>query len=529
MPKNNNLTDFLTDVADAIRAKKGTTAKINPQDFSSEIASIPVGGGSTTTSKSSVNFYDYDGTLLHSYSKGEFLALSALPDLPTREGLTCQGWNYTLTKAKEYVTSYDILNIGATYITDDGKTRLYIRIAANGRMTVPLYFSQTATNGVNIDWGDGSATQTLAGTGNVNTTHTYASIGDYIITLKVTSGTLGLGNGSSQYSVMGSTDNNGRVYCNMLQRVEIGSSVTSIGTYAFYFCYSIASVVIPSSVTSIENNAFYYCYSLSSIVIPNSVTNIGNNAFYNCYSLASINIPEGVTNIGNNAFINCYSLSSIVIPNSVMNIGSKAFNGCYSIASINIPEGVTSIGNNAFTNCYSLSSINITEGVTSIGSSTFNGCYSLASVVIPSSVTSIGSNVFQNCYSLSSINIPEGITNIRNYTFYNCYSLSSINIPEGVTNIESNAFYNCYSLASINIPEGVTKIGNNAFYNCYGMAYYDFRASKSVPTLSSTNAFNSIPPDCKVVVPDSLYSSWTTATNWSTYANQIVKASNFNG
>ena len=483
MPKNNNLTDFLTDVADAIRAKKGTTAKINPQDFSSEIASIPVGGGSTTTSKSSVNFYDYDGTLLHSYSKGEFLALSALPDLPTREGLTCQGWNYTLTKAKEYVTSYDILNIGATYITDDGKTRLYIRIAANGRMTVPLYFSQTATNGVNIDWGDGSATQTLAGTGNVNTTHTYASIGDYIITLKVTSGTLGLGNGSSQYSVMGSTDNNGRVYCNMLQRVEIGSSVTSIGTYAFYFCYSIASVVIPSSVTSIENNAFYYCYSLSSIVIPNSV----------------------------------------------MNIGSKAFNGCYSIASINIPEGVTKIGNNAFTNCYSLSSINITEGVTSIGSSTFNGCYSLASVVIPSSVTSIGSNVFQNCYSLSSINIPEGITNIRNYTFYNCYSLSSINIPEGVTNIESNAFYNCYSLASINIPEGVTKIGNNAFYNCYGMAYYDFRASKSVPTLSSTNAFNSIPPDCKVVVPDSLYSSWTTATNWSTYANQIVKASNFNG
>ena len=170
MAKNNNLTDFLTDVADAIRMKKGTTAKINPQDFSSEIASIPTGGGSATASKSSVNFYDYDGTLLHSYSKDEFLALSALPDLPTREGLTCQGWNYTLAKAKEYVTSYDILDIGATYITDDGKTRLYIKIAANGRMNVPLYFSQTVANGVTIDWGDGSATQTLTGTGNKNTT-----------------------------------------------------------------------------------------------------------------------------------------------------------------------------------------------------------------------------------------------------------------------------------------------------------------------------------------------------------------------
>ena len=40
MAKNDNLTDFLTDVADAIRAKKGTTDKINPQDFADEIASI---------------------------------------------------------------------------------------------------------------------------------------------------------------------------------------------------------------------------------------------------------------------------------------------------------------------------------------------------------------------------------------------------------------------------------------------------------------------------------------------------------
>ena len=40
MAKNDNLKDFLTDVADAIRAKKGTEDKINPQDFSAEIASI---------------------------------------------------------------------------------------------------------------------------------------------------------------------------------------------------------------------------------------------------------------------------------------------------------------------------------------------------------------------------------------------------------------------------------------------------------------------------------------------------------
>ena len=43
MAKNNNLTDFLTDTANAIRTKQGTTEKINPQDFSSEIASIQTG------------------------------------------------------------------------------------------------------------------------------------------------------------------------------------------------------------------------------------------------------------------------------------------------------------------------------------------------------------------------------------------------------------------------------------------------------------------------------------------------------
>lgn len=40
MGKENNLTDFLTDIADGIREKRGTTAKINPQNFRSEIEQI---------------------------------------------------------------------------------------------------------------------------------------------------------------------------------------------------------------------------------------------------------------------------------------------------------------------------------------------------------------------------------------------------------------------------------------------------------------------------------------------------------
>lgn len=45
MAKNDNLKDFLTDLADAIREKKGTSDPINPQDFTSEILSMASGEG----------------------------------------------------------------------------------------------------------------------------------------------------------------------------------------------------------------------------------------------------------------------------------------------------------------------------------------------------------------------------------------------------------------------------------------------------------------------------------------------------
>lgn len=47
MAKNNNLTDFVTDLANVIRAKENvpTTRKINPQDFSDHIAAFPTARG----------------------------------------------------------------------------------------------------------------------------------------------------------------------------------------------------------------------------------------------------------------------------------------------------------------------------------------------------------------------------------------------------------------------------------------------------------------------------------------------------
>ena len=382
------------------------------------------GGGSASTSPNDVNFYDYDGTIVASYSLSEAQSLTALPDGPTHSGLTFQGWNYTLDKIKAFTRP---MNVGATYITDDGKTRLYIRIAAEGRMTVPLYISQTVANGVTIDWGDGSATQTLAETGNVNTTHTYANIGDYVITLDLVDGcVLGFGDGSNSYCVLGSTETDGSVYRNMLQAVQIGTGVTSIGNRAFQACYSLASITIPDGVTSIGTRAFGGC-SLISIIIPDGVTSIGNFAFSECCSLTSITIPDSVISIGKSAFNACYSLASITIPDGVTSIGSYTFSACYSLASITIPDGVTSIGDGVFAECCSLASIVIPDGVTSIGASAFGGCYGMAEYHLKPTTppTLSNTNAFIDIPSDCIIYVPQGCLeayqNATNWATYASY------------------------------------------------------------------------------------------------------------
>ena len=471
------LTNKLTAIGDAIRAKTGKTDLISLDQMPVEIESIQGGGGGGATPSAKwndVTFIDYDGAVLYSYSLEEVQSLTELPTLPTHDGLVCQGWNWTLESIKSF--NYPVI-VGAMYITDDGATRLHIRITTTGRMTVPLCINQTVSNGVSIDWGDGSVPNTLVGTGNRSINHTYSEPGDYVVSLMPEDEcTLSLGPGKSSLCVMGSNENNGRVYCNMLRDVYIGKNVTSISAYAFQHCYSLASITIPDGVTSISTYAFQYCYSLASITIPNGVTSILGYAFSNCNSLASITIPAGVTSIKGNAF-----------------------QFCSSLASITIPDGVTSIGNNAF-----------------------QSCSSLASITIPDGVTSIGGTVFSNCYSLASVTIPDGVTSIGGTAFQNCNSLASITIPNGVTSISASAFQNCYSLASITIPGGVTSIKGNAFSNCYGICYYDFSACTAVPALSNTSAFSSIPSDCQMLIPSTLYDEWSAATNWVGYVNYMV-------
>ena len=424
-----NTTD-LTKVAAAIREKGGTSDPlVYPDGFVTAIQAIQTGGGTKPGAPGDITFYDYDGTIVTSWTLEELATKTALPDYPSHEGLTCQGWNWSLADLK---TANREMNVGAMYITDDGATRLHIRIATVGRMTVPLYIGQTVANGVSIDWGDGSTAETLAGTGNVNSTHTYAEPGDYVISLMPQDGcTLSFSNGSSSYCVMGSTENNGKVYCNMLQEIYIGDRVTSIRDYAFSGCYSLESITIPNGVTSIGNNAFQNCYSLANVTIPNGVTSIRDYAFFGCYSLARITIPDGITAINESVFRYCYSLANVTIPDGATSIRSYAFQNCYSLARITIPDGVKYIDIAAFADCYSLVSITIPDSVTYINKSTFANCYGMryydfsVCTDIPSLVnTSAFNGIPSDCQMLIPAALYDEWSTATNWVTYASYMVA---------------------------------------------------------------------------------------------------------
>ena len=97
-----------------------------------------------------------------------------------------------------------------------------------------------------------------------------------------------------------------------------------------------------------------------------------------------------------------------------------------------------------------------------------------------------------------------------------------------MSSIGSWGFSEYPNLKKCYISKDITSIGDGAFYDDSNCILYYFIDHTAVPTLSSTRTFQNMNSSCKIVVPDSLYTSWKAATNWSTFASKIVKQSEYN-
>ena len=409
MAKNNNLQDFLIDVANAIRNKKGTTALINPQDFSGEIESIASGGETPSA--------DWQPNEDMKWAK-------SICENDVQDGFT---YKVLQMISDGYVYTNIVVPSGGAVKTSDGGY-----YTANAKHTWDDTNARVATshNDMKLRW----------------LIYYYTSETPSITLLK-----------DIMYACFDGVKFGGVFqkkymleYFDIINGADL-SSVTSMNQM-FYNCYSLQTIpLLDTSKVTNMSQMFNNCYSLQTISLldTSSVINM-SSMFYHCYSLQTIPLlnTSKVTSMSQ-MFNYCSSLQTIpLLDTSSVTSMSTMFNNCSLLQTIPLlnTSKVTNMGS-MFSNCSSLQTIPLlnTSKVTNMGSM-FYYCYSLQRIPLldTSKVTSMNS-MFYYCYSLQRIPLlgTSSVTNMSQMFNY-CSSLQTIPLLDTikVTNM-SQMFQNC--------------------------------------------------------------------------------------
>ena len=319
----------------------------------------------------------------------------------------------------------------------------------------------------------------------------------------------------------------------LIERIEIGSGCTSIGTNAFYGSatnhgWSLDTVIVKAltpptipnphgSITNIfsdnyvgsNNESEHYPYGHFTIYVPCEAYEYyihDNNWSYfnrgNCKITAIFNttrwVDSGTTCIDGGEYVVQIEQGTcdteITTATTWYNTGNQRTTGspidwCGKILTQYSDSSTYSADceNNIITSADTRPSnydydrmvhARIGKCVDTIDYWAFDDCVSLTSVTIPNSVTEIRMGAFFDCTSLTSVGgygsgasveIPSGVTSID--AFDGCTSLTSLTIPSNITEIRG--FQGCTSLTSITFPDSVTRIGGGAFASCTSLTSID--------------------------------------------------------
>jgi len=533
------LSNYLSDIADALRDRFGSISEIAAQDFDKMIYDLD----EYDDSPDYVLFMDYDGTIIYRYTKTAFLALTAWPALPNRssEGLVDGTWNWTdLSVAQQYVKDTGHLIIGPLYNTDDGAIHIHTNIT-NASYKTPIIAlhinrSNLYTSTINnpdyygnliIDWGDGSPVETV----NYKTTdnppngssssvdpdeysHTYASTGSYIVKVKydlcrpqdLFSCTVSL---HSRFygGGLAATDEVNNIYQSYVTRIDfplIPARTASGPSYDYSLYPYLIGAVSDGRILSVYPNLQYvnlgsFNYTNKSLAATNKAT------FADCPKLKFI-VTNLVGGSDQQRFTNDSELIGVSLCQKFADYSFYYFKG------------------NTFVNCPKIDYICFPK--TQYGSQ-----YSLCSnsgpfthMWIPKTWTYLELSDFASC-TMTEVILPDNITTIRG-SFRNCDNLSYVRLPKYLTTISSSSFYQCNSLTKIRMPASIQSIDGFAFAYCDNLELMDCRACVSVPALTG-DAIDIGNGDTQIIVPDNLYEEWISTTGWSRVADQIVKESDW--
>ena len=371
-----------------------------------------------TPEESDINFWDYDGTLLYSWTLAELTGKTELPPLPSHDGLICQGWNWTLQDIKDAGRELDI---GALYITDDGKTRLYVDVDTETWDDFVLHYWQSDRSATTVDWGDGTTPESKAGSSYIEHRHTYATSGSYVITMSVREGTtmwLGNGSGGKELIANGLTDA-GR--CSMLTKVNIGERVERIEDQSFYGCVRLQSVSVPSGVLCGTWRTFEEATQLRTITATFYTTLY--QSFYHCSNLRAIASAKGTTMSSNSSYV----LSYTAVRQANFDILSGFQARSLERAHIKAVDGVVGV----FSVC-SLLEATIPTDATTFKTAAFQGDLSLRKVECLGNIASIPAQTFQRCYGLRYVDFTycTAVPTLANVNaFASTHSQLEIRVP----------------------------------------------------------------------------------------------------
>jgi hypothetical protein len=299
--------------------------------------------------------------------------------------------------------------------------------------------------------------------------------------------------------------------CSRLLSITIPESVTTVGNNAFNSCAGLTTINfnaincskmgdsssypftvfsgctkltnlnIGSNVTNIPDYAFYYSTGLTSVSISDAVLNIGKSSFYGCTGITNIIIGSGVKTIDSWAFVNCTNLTSLMYNAancvSAGNSSSYIFKGCSSLVTVTIGNNVTNLPNYLFYYCSKLSTIN------------------MQAVTPP---TLIGTNVFANIGSGAILDVPQGskvsYMSYNTNTTYTKFFSSTGSTTDGARIIESvtavkeinaiNAFIYSNNNGQIVISSNNALSGKVSVYNIAGQVQISDRLVGMLTVLS---------------------------------------------
>ena len=373
-----------TATANAIRTKGGTTNTIT-WDENKGFADAVTDMTPVYVPESDINFWDYDGTLLYSWTLAELATKTELPHLPSHDGLICQGWNWTLQDIKDAGRELDI---GALYITDDGKTRLYVDVDTEMWDDFELNYWRSTNDAVTVNWGDGSVAEVSQTSGWVTLRHVYESSGAYMITLAISGSATILFN----HPLSEGEDYVSRARIGMLTKVELGANV-KISYLAFGMAAKMQTFTAPMGTIFDGSRIFEQCTALRAFIAPSVLPK--EQTFYNAATIRVVSTVKD--NVMGGSFFN----TAITRLNCDLTVANQA----QSLERVHIKAVNGKVGN--FSACRSLLEVTIPADATTFVAAAFSGGNALRRVTCLGDIASIPAQVFQRCYPLRFVDFTH--------------------------------------------------------------------------------------------------------------------------